>query len=269
MQWRLVDSGYLDPYQNMAIDEAVLEAVAAGMVPPTLRFYGWRPAALSLGYFQRLEQEVDLEACQRLGVKVVRRLTGGRAVLHEHELTYCLVAPDDHPAVSGSVLESYLKISRGLVQGLKNLGITAELAEGQHGPEPASAACFDAPSRYELTVGGKKLVGSAQTRKYGVVLQHGSILVKLDAEKLFACLRFSSRLLRQRLLDGFQQRATSIGSILGREPEYEELAAAFRGGFSSGLGITLQPEELTVTEQQTAARLAAEKYSQASWNGIR
>ncbi|GAW27833.1 hypothetical protein ULO1_04030 [Carboxydocella sp. ULO1] len=269
MQWRLIDSGSMDPYWNMAVDEAILEAVAAGQVPPTLRFYAWQPPGLSLGYFQRLQQEVDLVACQRLGVKVVRRLTGGRAVLHEHELTYSLIAPQDHPAVSGSVLESYLKISRGLLTGLKNLGIDACLAEGKSGTEPASSACFDAPSRYELTVEGKKLVGSAQTRKQGVVLQHGSILVRLETEKLFACLRFPSEEMRRRLLSNFHQRAITIGAILGREPEYEELVNAFTAGFSQGLGIELQTGLLTEQEKAQAAMLVAEKYSQESWNNLR
>ncbi|MCL4441628.1 MAG: octanoyltransferase, partial [Firmicutes bacterium] len=136
----------------MAVDEAIMLAVAGGQVPPTIRFYRWSPPAISLGYFQSLEKEVDIVACEKAGVDVVRRLTGGRAVLHQDELTYSLVAPENNEKVAGSILESYLSISRGLVRGLNALGVEAELAEGKKHAEFGSAACFDAPSWYEMAV---------------------------------------------------------------------------------------------------------------------
>ncbi|HZG75566.1 MAG TPA: lipoate--protein ligase family protein, partial [Paenibacillus sp.] len=212
--WRLVRSGARAPDYNMAADEAMMLAVGAGAAPPTLRFFGWSPATLSIGYFQKAEDEVLLEEVRRRGLGFVRRPTGGRAVLHDAEVTYSIVVPEGYPGLPTSVTESYRVLSEGLVHGFRALGLEAELVsdKGKYA-EAGSAACFDSPSWYELVVDGRKVAGSAQLRKHGAVLQHGSILLDLDVELLFALLRFRSERLRERLAASFADKAAAINEL--------------------------------------------------------
>src|SRR5919106_4500822 len=193
--WRLLDTGPLDGFTNMAVDEALLEVYAASGGSPTLRFYGWLPPALSLGYGQQIEADVNLERCRALGIDVVRRLTGGRAVLHHHEVTYSVIIREDDPLAAMGVLASYLTVSRALIRGLSHLGIAAALIPLRRpAPAPAqgiSPVCFVSPSSYEVAVGGRKIIGSAQRRSKGVIMQHGSLPISLDREMLFTVLRSS------------------------------------------------------------------------------
>src|SRR5512135_2247801 len=169
--WRLLNTHHLDGATNMAIDEAISRAVQANRVPPTLRFFGWQPACLSLGQAQP-GSDVDREACRLAGVDVVRRPTGGRAILHTDELTYSVIAPDDDPRVVGTIVDSYQRLSEGLLRGLMLMGVPTQQAERPDGHnQDAGPVCFEVPSNYEIVFGGKKLVGSAQMRKSGVVLQ--------------------------------------------------------------------------------------------------
>lgn len=272
--WRLVLSGALAPEMNMAVDEAVMTAVAEGTAPPTVRFYGWQPPSVSLGYFQRAS-EVDTDALKRRGYGLVRRPTGGRAVLHDRELTYSVIVSESHPLVPAGVTEAYRVFSSGLMHGFRLLGLDARLADapvlaaaggaGAH----ASAACFDSPSWYELVVDGKKAAGSAQTRQRGVVLQHGSILLDLDAEALFDVLAFPHERMRERMMRTFADKASAINELrkergLGAVP-LEEAERAFRQGFERGLGVRLVEGELSEYERELAARLAAEKYGSEEW----
>ena len=265
--WRLVINEPFTGAMNMAVDEAIMTAVNRGMAPPTIRFYQWNPPAISLGYFQSLEKEVDLKVCRDAGIDVVRRLTGGRAVLHHHELTYSLIAPEDNEKVSGSVLKSYLKISGGLVSGLSELGVIAKLSEGKQRSEVDSAACFDAPSWYEMVVDGKKLIGSAQTRRSGCLLQHGSVLVKLDKDLLFSILNFPDDKLRDRAKAYFRTKATCLEEVLGRSPGFEELCQSFKRGFEAKLVINLREQGLSSEELALAQELNINKYGKAEWNG--
>ncbi len=264
-KWRFVETEPLDGFTNMAIDEAVLESVTKGEAPPTVRFYRWQPPAVSIGYFQKLSKEINVEACKKHGVDIVRRLTGGRAVLHQHELTYSVIAPEDHPKVAGTVLQSYLMISRGLLAGLNNLGVNGQMVDGGVERKQGTAACFDAPSWYELVVDNKKLVGSAQTRKNGVLLQHGSILIETDNELLFNLLNFSNEKIRAAARERFGKKATSLVETMGRKPFYHEVCTAFRAGFSAGLDIELIDGELTDFEIERAHQLV-DKYSSDDWN---
>lgn len=264
-KWRLLDTGYAGGYWNMAVDEAILLEHAAGNVPPTLRFYAWQPPTVTIGYFQDMRREIDVEACQKAGFHYVRRLTGGRAILHDVELTYSIVAREDNPVVSGTVLESYLKISRGIVAGLAKLGIQAEIASHVK-KEKGTAACFDSPSWYEIVFEGRKLVGSAQTRKHGVILQHGSIPLSLDAEKLFSVLKFSNEGLRAKLAEKFKSQACAVNEVLGREVTYSQAVEAFTTGFAQGLGVSLEQQNLTPAEQELAQKLEREKYNTEAWN---
>lgn len=273
--WRLVRSGRCSPAENMAIDEAILIGVGGGHSPPTLRFYGWKPAALSIGYFQKAEDEVDLHELRRRGLGFVRRPTGGRAVLHDNELTYSVILPESHPGMPASVGDACRLLNRGLACGLRRLGIDARpagLPDGGKRPvsPAASAACFDSPSSYELVAGGRKIAGSAQMRQRGAILQHGSVPFELDADLLYAVLRFSSERIRDRMKAAFADRAAAVNDLLrraGAPPVTPEAAEdAFTAGFEEGLGIRLVPGGLTDEERETAGRLAREKYGSDGWN---
>jgi lipoyl(octanoyl) transferase len=270
--WRLLDTGVNDPAMNMAIDEAILTAHSQGLIPPTVRFYAWDPPTLSIGYFQRAKREVDFEQLQKHGLGFVRRQTGGRAVLHDKELTYSVVLAETHPLMPRSVNESYRVLSRGLMEGFRALGLSAEmvsLADEEDKKRYAglgSAACFDSPSWYELVVEGRKVAGSAQTRQRGTILQHGSILLDLDADMLFDVLLFPSEEEREQMKRSFLEKAVSIKGCSGKDVSYEEAVHAFRTGFEKGLGIRLVQEGLTTFEQELAEQLRREKYSSDAWN---
>ena len=268
-RWRLIIDKPLTGALNMAFDEAVMNSVMQGLVPPTIRFYQWSPPAVSLGYFQNMEKELDVEECRRKGVDVVRRLTGGRAVLHRHEFTYSLIAPEDNQKIAGSILQSYLTVSRGLVLGLAELGVKAELSEGKKHSEFNSAACFDAPSWYEMVVGGRKLVGSAQTRRGGCILQHGSIPLDMDTDLLFTVLKFGSEKLRERAKSFFLAKATCLTDILGYSPEFDKLCKSFKHGFETALEICLDEAKPFDEEVSMAEELSVGKYAADDWNGRR
>lgn len=266
--WRLLDTGFQPAAVNMAIDEAILEAHGAGDVPPTLRFYGWNPPAVSIGYFQRLQAEVDLDACRRLGVDAVRRPTGGRAVLHEDELTYSVVIRQG--LLPGDVIHTYRVLCQGLLDGIRRLDVPVEMA-APHPGRPArleaqsSAACFNSPSWYELEVRGRKVVGSAQVRTNGVILQHGSILLSLDADRLFTALRLPDEK-REAAKRVFLRKATSLGDALGERVPWEAARDAVTAGFAAGLGLSLIPGELTPGERARAEELVRTKYGADEWN---
>lgn len=250
----------------MAVDEAVLRAVEAGRQPPTLRLYGWWPPAVSLGCLQSLDGAVDREACRQLGVEVVRRPTGGRAVFHHRELTYSVALPPGHPLARGGVLATYRRLSEALQAGLEGLGLQTTLAcsppaEGR----PASAACFDAPSRHELRWRGRKLAGSAQMRRAsGAVLQHGSLPLRLDAG-------LTARLLSPPGSDPaplaalLEQRAASLEEALGRPVGWEEAARAVARGFERALGVWWAERGLSAEERALAASLEVGRYASPEW----
>lgn len=260
----------------MAVDEAILTAVSEGKAPPTVRFYGWNPPTLSIGYFQRADQEVELKQVQEGGYGFVRRPTGGRAVLHDRELTYSITVAENYPGIPRRVTEAYRVFSEGLVQGFCLLGLQAHMVDLSSEEErekydaPGSAACFDSPSWYELVVEGRKAAGSAQVRQKGVVLQHGSILLDLDAAELFSLLRFRTPERKERMMEGFKRRAVAINDIraeLGKpRVKLAEAEEAFRTGIEAGLGIQLPEGELTEYEQELARQLVQDKYAADQWN---
>ena len=256
----------------MAVDEAVLEAVAAGRQPPTLRLYRWEPPAVSIGYFQILEQALDEAACRQAGVDVVRRPTGGRAVFHHRELTYAVTLPPGHPAGVGGITESYRILSLALQEGLRRLGVAVELARPSLRPPGArgvaEGACFEAASRYELEWQGRKLAGSAQMRRAsGAVLQHGSIPLQLDAD-------LSARLLapggrgRTFLAQVLRHRAVGLEEALGRRVAWEEAAEALAEGFGAALGVRWERAPLSSEEREQARALAERRYRTDAWNRL-
>lgn len=249
MRFRFLETGAGTAAFNMGLDEAVLESVAAGAAPPTLRFYRWEPRAVSIGYFQGLEEEVDLDACARAGVDVVRRATGGGAVYHAAELTYSIVVPEDHALVPRDVLESYWILCRGVIEGLGRLGVKADFA-------PLN----------DVITGGRKVSGNAQTRKRGCVLQHGTVLLEVDVDEMFGLLKVPQEKLRGKLIEDVKQRVTSVSRELGRTVGYAESLAAFKEGFAIALAAELAPAEATERELARAAEIAADKYANPAWN---
>ncbi|WP_045517584.1 lipoate--protein ligase family protein [Neobacillus niacini] len=270
--WRFIDSGNCSPSFNMALDEALLDWHSEGKIPPVIRFYGWEPATLSIGYFQKVEKEIDLEAVKAHGLGFVRRPTGGRGVLHEHELTYSVIVSEDHPEMPKTVTEAYRVISEGILKGFHQLGLEAFFAVPRTDEErsalknPRSAVCFDAPSWYELVVEGRKVAGSAQTRQKGVILQHGSILLDLDEDKLFSLFKYPNERVKERMKSAFKSKAVAINEISPRKITLEEAKEAFYKGFAEGLNIELESYQLTEEELAYVNKIAKERYENDEWN---
>jgi lipoate-protein ligase A len=253
-RWRLiVDAAPRTGAANMALDEVIAEAVAREQAPPTLRFYQWEPACLSLGKRQPLDG-VALDRCARDGVDVARRPTGGWAILHTDELTYSIAALPSDPRASGAMLDAYRQLSAGLVAGLRRLGAPAAMNPvNPYGVHNASAACFEVPSAYEITVGQQKLIGSAQTRTGGRVLQHGSLPLHGDIGRVADYLAAASEEEREGLRAHLRARATTLGDALGRAVSFAEACAALRAGFAEALNLDLAPGEATERELANAA----------------
>ncbi len=271
-EWRLIKSGIRNGAWNMAIDEAILIAHSEGKVPPTLRFYGWNPPTLSIGYFQQVEREVNIDQVKKRGFGFVRRPTGGRAVLHDQELTYSVIVSENYPNMPSTIIDSYLLISQGLLEGFRQLGLKAEIVSledemsKQKHMSLGTSACFDAPSWYELVVEGRKVAGSAQTRQRGAILQHGSILLDLDADALFDVLHVPSDQVKKRLKESFANRAVAINQLSAQSIGFEETMQAFISGFTKGMGINLISGELTPYEQRLATELVRSRYGSDTWN---
>jgi lipoyl(octanoyl) transferase len=269
--WLYIDSGKQSPAFNMALDEKLMDWHREGEIPPVVRFYEWKPAGLSLGYFQRIHKDINIEMVTAHGAGLVRRPTGGRAVLHDDELTYSFIAEESHPLMPASVTEAYRVISQGLLNGFRSLGLDAQFSIPETEREkaelrnPRSAVCFDAPSWYEMVVNGRKIAGSAQTRQRGIILQHGSIIRTFDEEKLFDMFNFSSDRLRRRMQQGFKTKAAPLSELMEHPATIDELKAAFRKGFEEALNIHLEPYELTSSQLEEAAALAEEKYASEKW----
>lgn len=264
-RWRLLRHGPATGAENMAVDEAITMAIAEGLVPPTLRFYAWAPPCVSMGRNQK-NAEIDIARCAARGYDIVRRPTGGRAILHTDELTYSVVAAPDHPLMTGLVLDSYLRLSAGLVAGLARLGIVAEPAPGTNRPGPdVSAACFEVPSAYEIVAGTRKVLGSAQARRARSVLQHGSLPLTGDLTRVVDCLTFADEAVREALRRSLQGHAATAEELAGRPVSYEEAEAAMIAGFSAALALDLTPGELTDAERAWAAELVRDRYGNAEW----
>ncbi|HBK0420325.1 TPA: lipoate--protein ligase family protein [Staphylococcus pseudintermedius] len=263
--WHFMNTGSHHPYYNMALDEALLNFVSRGEIDPVVRFYTWNPPTLSIGYFQRLSKEIDIEKVKEKGYGLVRRQTGGRGVLHDKELTYSVIVPEAHPDMPQTVTEAYRVISGGLLEGFKSLGFDAHFAvprskeEREELKQPRSSVCFDAPSWYELVVEGKKIAGSAQTRQKGVILQHGSILQDVDIDDLFDMFIFKNERLKAKMKEAFVEKAVAINDLSNETITLAQMEVAFKEGFKKALDIEFKPLELTVAQQDEVKALE-EKY---------
>ena len=268
--WRFLDTGCHDAAFNMAVDEALLLSHEAGQSPPTLRVYTWTSSTLSLGYAQNVEKEVNVAACRQHGVTLVRRPTGGRAVLHDQEATYSVVMPLRLADREASVTEHYHRIGLALAAALRYAGLVVRLERPSvlaAAPRSASPACFAALSRYELSATGRKLVGSAQKRGRRSLLQHGSIPLSMDRQRLFACLRVPAGQRAQLLREAYASMV-AVNEVAPAPLDAAVLHRALRQGFADCLidGAELMDGDLSAAERRLAEDLRRTKYDTDSWN---
>jgi lipoate-protein ligase A len=263
--WRLINSGFQTGAMNMALDDALLHSVAKGESLPVLRFYRWQPATVTLGYAQSVHTDLDLDVCRQAGLDVVRRSTGGRAVLHDNEVTYAVIAPFNTELFGNSVLDCYRVISDILQKTLVQLGLPAKLVPGKPrgGHQNATkAVCFSAPSQYELVIKGLKVAGSAQRRHGQAFLQHGSIPIEMDLELLGRALRaetdssVADSLHTVGWLNQWSSKPLNVSDV-------EKLLAEM---FSQHLQIDWLPSGPTATELQDARAMHTEKFNHPEWN---
>ncbi|TLN06666.1 lipoate--protein ligase family protein [bacterium] len=239
-EWRLLLTGFDGPYMNMGIDESILIHRSRGQNAPTIRLYGWSKPTVSIGYFQRLGEEVDLDKAMQLGVGYVRRISGGGSVLHEREVTYSLVASETDPTIPSDVQESIRLICGGVVSGLRELGIDAEF-------KPVN----------DVVVGDRKVSGSAQTRKFHSILQHGTVLLEVDHAKALMILKRASKAKKQ---------VAGINECPPGGASFQRVSEVLARGFERELRIKLVKGTLSEGEGDLAAELAAGKYSTVGWN---
>jgi len=237
-----------DAFTSMALDEAILRLNATGRSPSTLRFWTWSPSAVSIGFFQSISKEVDLAAAERHGVQVVRRITGGGAVFHDSdgELTYSFVCREGD--VPDDIIESYRVICGGLVLGFRRMGISAEF-------RPVN----------DVQVNGRKISGSAQTRRDGSILQHGTILVSPDVRLMFEVLKVGGTKISDKSIASVYERVTTVERETGKKPGMDEVMEQMVEGFGEALGARIFHGEPTEEELALAADLR-KKYSSREWN---
>jgi lipoate-protein ligase A len=247
--WRFLDLKEADAYTNMAVDEALAYARVEGRAPNTLRFYMWEPSTVVVGYFQSVEDEVDIEACRRHGIDIIRRISGGGAVLNSSDgvFTYSIIIPEDDPLVSKDVTESYRFLCHGIVEGLGLLDIKAEF-------KPIN----------DIIVRGKKISGNAQIRKRGVVLHHGTVLIDFDPKLMLEVLKISKEKMSDKMIKQAEERVTTVRRELWREVSIEEASKALYEGFRRSLGVELVPGELSDYEMELVERFR-EKYASPEW----
>jgi lipoate-protein ligase A len=250
-RWRLLGIDINDAYMNMAVDEAIANLISKKRSPNTIRFYRWKPSAVSIGYFQSICEEVDLDLCNQLNIDVVRRNTGGGAVYHDTdgELTYSTIIDLANPHLTQDIMKSYEIICSGLILGLKKMGITAEFM-------PIN----------DIIVDGKKISGNAQTRRFDSFLQHGTVLIDSNISKMFRVLKISNEKISDKMIEKVEERVTNLKKLLKSSVSFEEVFQALKMGFEETLGITLSEGKLTSEEQKLALKLKEEKYLKKSWN---
>lgn len=258
MYWRLIDDKPHDAFFNMALDEAISEAVRKKLSPPTLRLYQWVTPSISIGYFQSIS-DVNNDYCREMGYPIVRRQTGGMAILHDSELTYSFSAHTEVELFKGGLLNNYMAISNALVLALKFINMDAQIAFLKDRRQ-RSASCFNTSSYGEITVNGEKIIGSAQKRYRNGFLQQGSILMDLDVRELGKVIRRNKK-----RVGGFSGR---IGTIKKYAPAVSitDLTKALKEAFEKTFMIGFIPDTLTEFELNLAKKLETEKYSTQEWN---
>lgn len=253
--WRLLKLEAFDAYMNMAIDEAILRARMAGLAPNTVRFYRWNPSAVSIGRFQNVYNEVNVENCRKHGVDIVRRISGGGAVYHDRddEITYSVIVRKEDLGVEDAT-SAYNKICNGLVEALKLLGIKADFNLGNPKQCP------------NITINGRKISGSAQSHKGKAILQHGTFLLNVDLEKMFTLLNVPWAKTCMEIVNIAKNKITSVTNEVGAQISIEEAYTALVRGFEKALNINLKEGELSSYEKTFSEKLRKEKFSKEEWN---
>ncbi len=251
----MIEDGHCDGRLNMAIDRAILTACDRGQAPATLRLYGWDKPTLSIGYSQNELMDVDREQCERRNIPIVRRFTGGRALLHQHEFTYSLVAPIPQPGIPGNLAEAFCAVSKAVILSLEKVGVVDPEMVGKDKRTPGmgrkrSPACFSASNHWEISVKGKKLAGSAQRRLNGAFLQHGSILLDKDPELAHSLLRYTSESEKNRGLKELISNTLTLNEILPINLGWEKVAQCFVEGFQETFSATWKPGSLSLLEKE-------------------
>ncbi|MBC7870430.1 MAG: lipoate--protein ligase family protein [Chitinophagaceae bacterium] len=265
-QWHLIYDTPTDGIRNMAVDEAILTSVRTGEAPPTLRLYAWSPPYVSLGYGQSIS-DVDLERLDTLGWGLVRRMTGGKAILHTDELTYSLALPASDEIAAGGIIESYRRISQALLAGLENLGLQSQADKKADDVKLTGAVCFESPSHYEITTsGGRKLIGSAQTRRKDGLLQHGTLPLCGDVARICDSLRYPDEQTRDIAKNNVRMRAATLADALGEEVDWHSAAEALAKGFIETFDVDFTVVDLSAAQRATAMQLAADVYRTDAWN---
>ncbi|MHA1264253.1 MAG: lipoate--protein ligase family protein [Candidatus Helarchaeota archaeon] len=250
--WRLIDLEIHNGYYNMAIDEAILEARIADEVPNTFRLYRWNPSCASIGRNQSMIHEIDIEACKKLGINYVRRITGGGAVYHDcrGEITYSIVAKKEN-FLPMDIDETFRILCKGIIVALGDFGLKAE--HGVH----------HCPS---IFVKGRKISGNAQTIRKGVVLQHGTILLQYNPELMYTILRVKYEGYKPKVVKSVFQKVTTIQQEMKQEYDIETVKNALIEGYQKALNTTFKKDKLTNDEKELAQHLVDEKYKTDEWN---
>ena len=257
--WLFLDSGSAPGAENMALDELLLERAERHGGAPALRLYSFDPPAVTIGWHQRPESILKVESLRADGLDWVRRITGGRALLHEGELTYCVAAPGSAALLDAGPGEAYLRISAAIAAALRSLGIDAEVSRGREAPGPkgASAPCLSSVTRWELAVRGRKIAGSAQRKTAAAFLQHGSILLRRGSERIVRYLRSSS--------DALEDRITCVSDELGRPADAGEIGRSIKASFADRFDLAWEPLRLSEREEcEIAARARAKRRESGS-----
>ncbi len=247
MQIKFLNSGFNSASYNFAVDEAILEWVKENKVP-VLRFYGFKPTACTIGYFQGMEMEIDVKQALEANIECVRRLTGGGAVMHDqNQFTYSLIIPEE--LVAKNILESYEQICNGLINGLKGLGLDCEFS-------PLN----------DIVLDGQKISGNAQTRKGGVVLQHGTLLLEVDVDLMFSLLKVPDEKMKDKLIKSVKKRVTGVNRHLEHDLDFDSACTLFLESFTEEFKFSSVTQfDLDSLEDQIKM-LQDEKYGDRSWN---
>lgn len=273
-EWRFIYSGKKDAFFNMALDEALLILCEKKNIPPVLRIYQWEPEAVSIGYSQQIKKTVDLKKCKDLNVDVVRRLTGGRVVLHHNDLTYSICASKDYFNLLGeSINETYRKISLAFLKSLEFLSIKGEWErkssrESELTSYDFSKPCFSSSIRYEIKVDGKKLIGSAQRRFKESFIQHGSVPLGKQSLNLVDLLPQMSEGKKQKIKMRLDKYAVSLQDLLSKNLNINQILSAIKSGFSSFFSVDLKDYALGAEERNLIEKLIP-KYKSEKWNFLR
>jgi lipoyl(octanoyl) transferase len=253
--WRLIEDGPGDGRLNMAIDRAILTACDRRQAPATLRLYGWDKPTLSIGYSQNELMDVNREQCEQRNIPIVRRFTGGRALLHQHEFTYSLVAPIPHPGIPENLAGAFCAVSKAVIRSLEKAGVTNPEMVGKETRTPGmsrkrSPACFSTSNHWEISVKGKKLAGSAQRRLNGAFLQHGSILLDKDYKLAHSLFRYSSEAEQNRGLKKLILNTLTLNEVLLVNLGWEDLTHYFVEGFQETFPASWQLGFLSSLEKE-------------------